>query len=74
MKYLFALPISMLGLFLLVRLVFGLLTYPPAFLLIIFFPISLLFDWQVALIMEAHLLGVGICYTLTSMLLHKDSS
>ena len=71
MRKLMAIPVAVLGLFLLVRFVVGLIVYPPAILLVMFFPISLLFDFQIALIMEAHLFGVGLCYSALGALLGK---
>ena len=72
MKKLIALPVAMLGLFLLIRFVVGLIVYPPAVLLVMFFPISLLFDFQVALIMEAHLFGMGLCYSVAKVLVDNE--
>lgn len=72
MKKLISFPIAILGLFLLVRFVIGLIVYPPAVLLVIFFPISLLFNFEVALIMEAHLFGMGICFAVVSALLSSS--
>ena len=71
MRKLMAIPVAVLGLFLLVRFVVGLIVYPPALLLVMFFPISMLFDFQIALIMEAHLFGVGLCYYALEALLGK---
>jgi len=69
MKKFISFPIAVIGLFLLVRFVVGIIVYPPAILLVMFFPVSLLFgDIAITLIMEAHMFGVALCYSAVAAL------